>query len=180
MKIVSNETKTSTNLSTSIVDLLVKQIASELYNHNVYMYFANHFKVKGLEKLSEYYRLRAQEEYNHHLWITSYLDANHINYCYPAIDAVEQDFIDDSNDISTFEITLDLEKDTTESIYTIYQEAEKQNDYKTLAWLNSPHMLIQEQLEEEHVSETILKIAKQEDSWLSKEQAILEAYQKIS
>lgn len=163
--------------SNKVFDMLIEQMGEEIYNHNLYRTFANYFKLKGLEKLVEYYSKRAAEELNHHLWIAEYLNANFVKYDYPEIAAVDEDF---SDEVSVFELTLEVEKETTKAIYEILKAATEAKDYKTVAWLNADHLLIQEQIEEEHVSEIILNIAKQEDSWISKEQAILDAYNKFN
>ena len=164
-------------LSEKVAELLVEQMAEELYNHNLYMTFANYFKTKGLEDLVSYFQLRGLEEYEHHRWIADYLNENLVSYTYPAIDDVAESIEDD---ITPFELTVEVELDTTKGIYEILDAAIEAHDYKTVAWLNAEGKLIQEQIEEEHVSKVILEIAKQEDSWISKASAIRAAYEKIS
>ena len=163
------------SLSERVAELLIEQMAEELYNHNLYMTFASYFKSKGLEDLVSYYQLRGEEEYEHHRWITKYLDENLVIYEYPAIDEVSEQ-IDD--EITPFELTVEVEIDTTKNIYDILEAATEEHDYKTVAWLNAEDKLIQEQIEEEHISKVILEIAKQDDSWISKASAILAAYKK--
>ena len=46
-------------ISQTIVDLLVKQLAHELKNRNLYLSFANYFIVNGIDDLAEYYKKRA-------------------------------------------------------------------------------------------------------------------------
>lgn len=165
------------SLSEKVAKLLVEQMAEELYNHNLYMTFASYFKTKGLEDLVWYFQMRGLEEYEHHRWIAKYLDENLVSYAYPAVDAVEESIEDET---TPFELTVEVELDTTKGIYEILDAAIEAHDYKTVAWLNAGGKLIQEQIEEEHVSKVILEIAKQEDSWISKASAIRAAYEKIS
>lgn len=172
MKIIEENKETN-----EVFDMLIDQMGEELYNHNLYRTFANYFKCKGLERMVEYYSKRAEEEMKHHLWIVDYLNANHAEFTYPKIDAVDEDF---SDELSILELTLEVEEETTKAVCEILKAASECHDYKTVAWLNAEGMLIQEQIEEEHVSKTALAIAKQEDSWVSKEQAILEAYNKLN
>lgn len=165
------------SLSEKVAELLIEQMAEELYNHNLYMTFASYFKAKGLEDLVTYFQLRGLEEYEHHRWIADYLNANLVSFEYPAIDSVSETIEDE---VTPFELTVEVEIDTTKGIYEILEAATEDHDYKTVAWLNAEHKLIQEQIEEEHVSKVILEIAKQEDSWISKASAIRAAYEKIS
>ena len=96
----------------------------------------------------------------------------------PSIHTVVAESIED--EMTPFELTVEVELDTTKGIYEILDAAIEAHDYKTVAWLNAEGKLIQEQIEEEHVSKVILEIAKQEDSWISKASAIRAAYEKIS
>lgn len=168
-------TKKDHCLSDTMIDKLVKQIQHELYNHNLYKTFANFFLVEGLMKLYQYYTNRANEELLHHNWIVDYLNANHIEFKYPSIPEVSEEFDDY---ITPFEQTLDKEIETTNSINAIVELALEEKDWLTFNWLmkNSGSKLVAEQREEESISRTVLNIANQEDSWISKESAILEAY----
>ena len=50
-------------LSENIQKLLLRQLKHELYNHNLYMSFSNFYGVQGLAVLEQYYKERADEEY---------------------------------------------------------------------------------------------------------------------
>lgn len=162
-------------LSDKIVDKLIEQISHEMYNHNLYSGFANYYKIKGLEDLYQYYTKRAHEELEHHRWIIDYLNENHIGFVYPTIPEVTETY-DDL--ITPFELTLDKEIETTNLILKIVDLAQEDKDWITFNWLmrdNAP-CLVAEQREEESISRTALFIAKQDDSWISKAGAILNAY----
>lgn len=175
LKIAQSEHKSTCRLSNEMIDKLVQQIQHELYNHNLYKTFANFFLVEGLMKLHLYYTERANEELIHHEWIVSYLNANHIEFKYPSVPEISETFDDY---ITPFELTLEKEIETTDLINEIVDLALKQNDWLTFNWLmkDSGAKLVAEQREEESISRTVLNIANQDDSWISKESAILEAY----
>lgn len=162
-------------LSESMIDKLIKQIQHELYNHNLYKTFANFFLVEGLMKLYQYYTARANEELIHHNWIVDYLNANHIEFKYPSVPEVSESFDDY---ITPFELTLEKEIETTNSINEIVDLAFTEKDWLTFNWLmkDTGAKLVAEQREEESISRTALNIANQDDSWISKEASIIEAY----
>lgn len=171
----SKSTSKDTRLSNIMIDKLVDQIKHELYNHNLYKTFANFFNSEGLVKLYMYYTSRAEEELLHHNWIVNYLNANHIEFKYPTIPQISEEFDDY---ITPFELTLKKEIETTNLINEIVELALEEKDWLTFNWLmkDSGSKLVAEQLEEESISRTVLYIAEQDDSWISKEVAILEAY----
>ena len=177
LKISKTESKSNSDqrLSDKMIDRLVDQIHHELYNHNLYRTFANFFLVEGLMKLYEYYTARANEEFIHHQWIVDYLNANHIEFKYPAIPEVSESFDDY---LIPFELTLEKEIETTNLINEMVDLALNDKDWLTFNWLmsDSGAKLVAEQREEESISRTVLNIVNQDDSWISKETAILEAY----
>ena len=146
----------------------------------MYMSFANFFGVQGLHLLEEYYEMRANEEYLHHSWIRKYMNDNDIFFVYPEIPAVEVDYKDN---IVPFQLTVDVEIQTTELIYEMIDLAAKEGDWLTFNWLNGNSeeegRLCREQSEEMSISRTALDIAMDsEASWLRKEQTIMDAYKK--
>lgn len=164
-------------LSSKLRELLIAQLAHELRNHNLYLSFSNFYADKGLNLLSEYYKLRAKEEYTHHEWIRQYLNDNEIVYKYPAIDEIDETF---ETLLDPFKLTVEVEEITTDMIYDIADQATKENDHITIAWLYgkdpSRGMLVLEQLEEQSLSKAALDIAKLDDGWLIKEKAIMSLY----
>lgn len=171
------ENISSDELSLKIKEMLINQLAHELRNHNLYMTFSNFYANKGLNLLSEYYKLRAEEEYIHHDWIRKYLMDNGINYKYPTIAEVDETF---ESLIDPIKLTVQVEEETTAMIYDIADQAVKESDHITIAWLNGNNSkfgaLIIEQLEEQSLSKAVLDIAKLDDGWLTKEKAIMALY----
>lgn len=140
-------------ISSDVGDLLVKQIAHELKNYNLYMSFSNFFAIEGISDLEEYYAKRAEEELKHHLWIKEFLSEADYQFIYPSVDKnieTPKDVID------PFKFTIDREIETTQMIYKIYELALSEKDYMTSQWLLD--VLIKEQTEEENTSRNALCI----------------------
>lgn len=133
--------------------LLVKQLAHELKNFNLYKTFANYFTVEGLMDLAEYYEKRAGEEMKHHDWIYNYLTEADIKFEYPEI---APNNIKPKSILEPFQLTVDREIETTNMLYMIYEAALAEKDYMTSIWLQSP--LLSEQVEEENTSRAALII----------------------
>ena len=119
-------------ISDSVGDLLVKQIAHELFNHNLYRTFANFFALEGIVSLEKYYIARAEEELVHHRWIVDRLNEADYDFMYPAVEAVTEKFEDI---VDPFKLTVLKEIETTELINKIADEAFKECDWQTLTWL---------------------------------------------
>ena len=145
-------------ISDSVGDLLVKQIAHELFNHNLYRTFANFFALEGIVSLEKYYIARAEEELVHHRWIVDRLNEADYDFMYPAVKAVTEKFEDI---VDPFKLTVLKEIETTELINKIADEAFKECDWQTLTWLQLK--LIPEQHEEETTSRTALDIIAKKD-----------------
>jgi len=157
-------------LSTTVGDLLVKQLSHELKNFNLYSSFANYFSLEGIIDLQEYYTKRAAEEKNHHDWILDYLhDADYkVNY---QITPVNEEQAVDSW-LAPFKATVDREIETTQLIYVIYETAVAEKDYMTCSWLYEK--LIKEQIEEESISRMAVSIIEIDGDIFNKAEAILD------
>ena len=160
-------------LSEKLGELLNRQLQHELENHNLYKTFSLYYSKKGLMKLSKYYNERAQEELNHSNWIFNYLIENDYIESYPV---VKLDKLDIENNITPIELTLDVEIKTTNMIYDIVNQAQEDKEWITFNWLMQD--LVPEQLEEEKLSKVSLKIANQDIDWITKENEILNNYEK--
>ena len=144
-------------VSETISNLLIKQLAHELKNYNLYKSFANYYDVEGCVALAEYYKKRADEELNHHNWIYEYLTDGDVKFMYPA---VEQNSEKPTDYAMPFRATVDREIQTTQMIYAIYEAAIAEKDYMTASWLFDK--LIKEQIEEENTSRMALTIMEEE------------------
>ena len=145
-------------ISPAIGEMLVKQLAHELKNFNLYMSFANYYAVEGYPKIEEYWRSRAQEEMRHHEWCFKYLTDADYKFNYTLIEENKEVF---SDIITPFKLTVDREIETTNMICKIHEAALAEKDYMTAYWLLDP--LLKEQVEEENTSRMALAII-EEDS----------------
>lgn len=144
-------------ISQNVAELLVKQLAHELKNYNLYKSYANYFNIEGVNDLGDYYNKRASEELLHHQWIIDYLTDADIEFMYPAVEQNTEKYEDY---VTPFKQTIDREIQTTELIYAIYEAAVTNKDYMTCSWLSEK--LIKEQIEEENTSRAALDIMEQE------------------
>lgn len=146
-------------VSETISNLLIKQLAHELKNYNLYKSFANYYDVEGCVALAEYYKKRADEELNHHNWIYKYLTDGDIKFMYPPVE-INTERPTGGDYIMPFRATVDREIQTTQMIYAIYEAAIAEKDYMTASWLFDK--LIKEQIEEENTSRMALTIMEEE------------------
>ena len=156
-------------ISQTIADLLVKQLAHELKNRNLYLSFANYFIVNGIDELAQYYTKRAEEENHHHQWIMDYLSDADCIFMYPTVEQNSEKIV---SNISPFIQTVDREILTTDLIYAIYEAAKAEKDFMTTTWLHDK--LLVEQIEEENVSRAALTIMEDESNIYSKAKKVLE------
>lgn len=153
--------------------MLVEQMAHELRNHNLYETFSEYYNKMGLKKLYTYYSNRAQEEYTHYTWCKKFADESDMCYTVPSVDPITEKWEDV---IKPFEITVDVEIETTEMIYDMADKARELGDHIFLQWLYRDGLLVAEQSEEMSISRKALAIMKQDDSILSKQDAIEQLY----
>ncbi len=157
-----------TLISEKLSTMLVKQLAHELKNYNLYKTFANYFDVEGVVDLAEYYSKRADEEFKHQDWIYKYLTDADIVFQYPAIEA--NNYVV-KNYVEPFQLTVDREIETTDGIYKIYEEAQMEKDYMTVVWLQQH--LVPEQIEEENTSRMALVIMEEDADLYIKAERVL-------
>ena len=112
-------------ISQNLAELLVKQVAHELKNFNLYKSYANYFSIEGINDLSDYYNKRASEELLHHQWIIDYLTDADIKFMYPAIDQNTEKYEDY---VTPFKQTVEREIQTTAMIYVIYEASVSDKD----------------------------------------------------
>lgn len=120
-------------ISDKMKNMLIEQLAHEMYNHNLYKSFANFFSVRGLPRLEKYYQGRADEENLHHKWISDYLNEVDVEFTYPNIPAIKEQ---PKELIDPFVLTVDKEIETTYYINAIVNQAAEEGDWQTFAWLN--------------------------------------------
>lgn len=171
MKIEQKTHKCCDVVHPDVVSMLEKQLSHELNNMRIYQKLSSYFNSLGLNDLAKYYRLRSHEEFMHYSSICEFLDNNIVEYSFVEVPEVKVD-LEDS--INPFEVTVQLEFETTRMIANIYEVAQENQDYITSQWLMKPNGLIEEQSEELRTSTKALEIAKMNLDWISKAKAILE------
>lgn len=164
-------------LSKNMQSLMLRQLTHELYNHNLYKTFANFYGTRGYNILEKYYQERAEEEKLHHDWVYKYLCTTDTEFKYPNIPEISEVF---NELIDPLKLTVDKEIQTTMEINEMVDLATEEGDWATFNWLmghdKENGMLVNEQVEEENISRTVLDIGNSEGSWLRKEKSIMNAY----
>lgn len=157
-------------ISSKLEAMLIKQLAHELKNYNLYNSFANFYGLKGLADLEEYFSKRAVEEKNHHDWILKFLSDGDSRVKYPVIESNSEQDVSDI--ITPFKSTIKREIETTQMLYAIYEAAQAERDYMTSTWLYEK--LIKEQIEEENTSRMALDIMNLDADLLNRCEKVLE------
>lgn len=147
----------------------MKQVIHELQNYYLYTSFANFFALENIEALSQYYKIRAEEEEDHYEWIYDYLTNGDCRVVFSTIPKVEGQEV--TSLIDPFIATVNKEIETTQLIYKIYEQAKSDKDYMTCTWLQEK--LIPEQVEEENISRLARGIMELEGDILIKANNVL-------
>lgn len=130
-------------MNKNVSKLLNEQIMKELYSAYLYLDMANYYNIEGLNGFENWFYIQAQEERDHAMLFRTYLLNNDEKVTFLPIDAPEGSYDGFGHPL---DMALAHEKSVTASINNIYSEALKENDYRTLEFLN---WFIKEQGEEE-------------------------------
>ena len=134
----------------NVVKLINEQINAELYSAYLYLAFADYYEEEGLSGYANYFEIQATEERDHALIFRKYLHENGEKVTLTAIAAPEIEF---KAFIEPLEKALEHEKFVTSLINKIYAAANKDDDWRTMNFLN---WFVDEQLEEEDNADTML------------------------
>ncbi len=126
-----------------ISQMLNEQVNKEFYSAYLYLSYANYFVEHGLDGFANWYQVQAQEERDHAMLITQYLQNNDAKVVYEAISKPESVW---EKPLDVLEAGFAHEKYVTESIHRIYDVASEEKDYRTLQFLD---WFVKEQGEEE-------------------------------
>ncbi|MEA4860144.1 Bacterial non-heme ferritin [bioreactor metagenome] len=130
-------------LAQPIADLINEQVNKEFYSAYLYLDMANFYAGKGLLGYENWFKVQAQEEMSHAMLFRQYLLNNGYAVTLSAIADPTKEY---ENLKQPLVEALKHEEYVTASINTIYEEASKAKDYRTLEFLN---WFIKEQGEEE-------------------------------
>lgn len=137
-------------LKKEVSALLEQQINKELYSAYLYLDISNYYYAKNLNGFGNWFKIQAQEEQDHALLFLTYLQNNGEAPKLAAIAAPDKTF---SNFRDPLAAALEHEEYVTSLINTIYAEAMKANDFRTLQFLD---WFVKEQGEEEKNTNDLL------------------------
>lgn len=138
-------------LNKNVAKLLNEQINKEFYSAYLYMDIANYYSDQGLNGFENWFFIQTQEERDHALLFRQYLLSNGETVILTAINAPNQKY---NNFREPLLLAFEHEKGITASINTIYEEAFKNKDFRTMQFLD---WFIKEQGEEEKSAEDNIK-----------------------
>ena len=123
--------------------LLNEQINKEFYSAYLYMDMANYYEEQNLKGFGNWFYVQMQEERDHALLFRQYLLNNAQTVTLQPIAAPDKTY---SNFRDPLVMALEHEQFVTASINTIYDEAYKNKDFRTMQFLD---WFVKEQGEEE-------------------------------
>lgn len=131
--------------------LLNEQINKEFYSAYLYMDMANYYADQNLKGFENWFFVQLQEERDHALLFRQYLLNNSQPVTLQQIAAPDKAY---SNFRDPLVMALEHEQFVTASINTIYEEAYKNKDFRTMQFLD---WFVREQGEEEMNAEDNIK-----------------------
>lgn len=137
-------------LSKNLEEALNKQINKEFWSAYLYLSMSNHFAVKGLQGISNWFSVQFSEEQDHALKLSDYLIKKGNKVVLQPIEKVETSW---NSPLEAFKNTLEHEKLVTASINSIVKIARDENDYATE---NMLQWFVNEQVEEEDSAQKII------------------------
>lgn len=138
-------------LNEKVTKLLNEQINKEFYSAYLYLDMSNFYMNKGLEGFANWFKVQAQEEQDHAMLFLTYLQNNGVAV---TLDAIQKPDIAFNSLKDPLDASLNHEQFVTASIYTIYEEATKVRDFRTIEFLN---WFVKEQGEEEMNAENLIQ-----------------------
>jgi len=127
----------------TVSQLLNEQINKEMYSAYLYFDMANYYVSQGYNGFANWFNVQAREEMDHALLFVKYLQNNNVEVSLAAIAKPGTLFKDLREPLTE---ALKHEEFVTASIHTIYAEALKTHDFRTMEFLQ---WFIKEQGEEE-------------------------------
>lgn len=138
-------------LDKKVSELLNTQINKEFYSAYLYLDYANYYTEQGLDGFANWYTIQAQEERDHALLFTKYLQNNGEKVTFEAVEKPDNHF---SAPIDPLKAGMAHEQYVTSLIHTIYDAAYSVRDFRTMQFLD---WFVKEQGEEEKNAEDNIK-----------------------
>jgi ferritin len=137
-----------------ILELINKQINSELYSAYLYLSMAAYLDHKGLPGFAKWMKVQAKEEVEHAMKFYEYVNDRGGRV---KLEAIEKPPTEWESVTKLFEEALEHEKFVTDSINKIFDAAREVGDKATEVFL---HWFIDEQVEEEKTFSEVLGLLK--------------------
>jgi ferritin len=138
-------------LNEKVTKLLNEQINKEFFSAYLYLDMSNFYSNHGLLGFANWFKVQAQEERDHALLFSQYLQNNNFDVTLDAIAKPDSKYSDYKAPLVQ---SLEHERFITASIYTIYKAAQEASDFRTIEFLN---WFVKEQGEEEMNAENLIQ-----------------------
>jgi ferritin len=130
-------------MTKEVEKLLAEQFNKELYSAYLYLGIAAYYESKNLKGFAHWFVVQAQEERDHAMIFYRFITDNGVEFPFEALDKPKFSTADLKSPLTD---TLAHEKFVTQSIYTIYDAAQKEKNYLVTQFLD---WFVKEQGEEE-------------------------------
>ncbi|MEL7609669.1 MAG: ferritin [Bacillota bacterium] len=138
-------------MNEKVKKLLNEQINKEFYSAYLYLDISNFYYDANLNGFGNWYKVQAQEERDHAMLFSQYLQNNGVRPMLAEIAAPDKAYSDFSTPL---QVSFEHEKYVTALINAIYAEAQADRDYRTCQFLD---WFIKEQGEEEKNADENIK-----------------------
>lgn len=146
--------RTKSYVSSELSQLIIQQISKEQYNANLYLAMCSFFDNKGLKNTSKWFKHQYEEETNHGKLLFDYLIDSGVSVC-PI--EVNKPVVNGSTSIELIDQYSQAERDTTDSIKKMCDQALDDSDYISFHFLSD---LIYQQKDEEGESTLLQNVYK--------------------
>lgn len=137
-------------LDKKVADLLNEQINKEFYSAYLYLDFSIYYKNEGLDGFANWFNVQAQEERDHAILFTQYLQNNSMKVTLAPIPKPDKEFSAFDQPLAA---GLEHERYVTGLIHNIYDAAYTVKDFRTMQFLD---WFVKEQGEEEKNANDLL------------------------
>lgn len=138
-------------MDTNVAKLMNDQINKEFYSAYLYLDMANYYNDEGLDGFSNWFEIQAKEEMDHAMLMYQYMHNNNQKVTFEAVAKPDKKYADKKAPLAA---AYAHEQYVTASINNIYAEAQKNNDFRSLQFLD---WFIKEQGEEEKNADDLIK-----------------------
>jgi ferritin len=143
------------NISKTMQDAINEQIKNEYYSAYLYLSMSGYFESMNMPGSAKWMRTQHDEELTHALKMFDFVNDRGGRVALKPIDQPTTDF---ASPLAVWEMVLEHERKVTGLIYKLYEQAVKEGDYATQAFLA---WFVNEQVEEEKNASLMLERFKQ-------------------